>query len=429
MSNALALASVTAVLKDLLDNALVDHSVSGAVGGPITVTAQAPNRIKAGDDEITQLNLFMYHVAPNPGWRNEGLPSRNGSGERLSNPPLALDLFYLLTAYGKQDFESEILLGYAMQMLHETPVLTRDAIRRTLVPASPVDGGMLPPALGALAAADLAEQVEQIKLSPLSVSTEEMSKMWTAFQANYRPSAAYQASVVLIESMHPSKAPLPVLTRGLNDRGIAVGPEIAPSFPGLVAVHPPNRQPAVRLGEELSISGHHLDGDEVMVRFAHPRLAAAIELAPSPQRTATELFVQLPDDPANWPAGFYTLAAIVRRAGEPDRTTNELTVALAPRIASGFPTSIARDAQGKATLSLACSPQVLPEQRASLVLGEREIPAEPRTAKTSQLTFIVHAAPTGEHFVRLRVDGVESLLVNRVATPPTFDAMQKVTIA
>lgn len=428
MSNALALASVTAVLKDLLDNALVDHSVSGAVGGPVVVTALAPNRIKAGDDERTQLNLFLYHVTPNPGWRNEGLPSRNGSGERLSNPPLALDLFYLLTAYGKQDFEGEILLGYAMQMLHETPLLTRDAIRKTLTPPSPVGGGILPPALGALAASDLAEQVEQIRLSPQPMSTEEMSKMWTAFQANYRPSAAYQASVVLIESARPAKAPLPVLTRGPNDQGIAVSPDLTPSFPGLVAVRPPNRQPGVRLGEVLGISGHNLDGDQVLLRFVHPRLTSAIELSPSPQRTATELSVQVPDEPANWPAGFYTVSAIIGRTGQPDWVTNELAFALAPRITTALPISVARDVQGKATLNLTCSPQVLPAQRASLVLGESEVPAQPRTAKTSQLQFVVPAATAGERLVRLRIDGVESLLVNRSATPPAFDATQKVTI-
>jgi hypothetical protein len=428
MSNALALASVTAVLKDLLDNALVDHSVSGAVGGPVTVTALAPNRIKAGDDERTQLNLFLYHVTPNSGWRNEGLPSRNGRGDRLSNPPLALDLFYLLSAYGKQAFECEILLGYAMQMLHETPVLSRDAIRKTLTPPSPVGGGILPPALGALAASDLAEQVEQIKLSPQPMSTEEMSKMWSAFQANYRPSAVYQASVVLIESTRPSKAPLPVLTRGVNDKGVAVRPEITPSFPGLVSVLPPNRQSGVRLGEVLSIKGHNLDGDQVSLRFTHPPLTSPIELAPLPQRTATELSVQLPDEPANWPAGFYTVAATVRRTGEPDRTTNELAFALAPRITTALPISVARDAQGKATLSLTCSPQVLPGQRASLVLGEREILAQPRTSKTSQLQFVNPAASVGEQFVRLRVDGVESLLLNRSATLPVFDATQTVTI-
>jgi hypothetical protein len=419
---------VTAVLKDLLDNALVDHSVSGAVGGPVVVTALAPNRVKAGDDERTQLNLFLYHVTPNSGWRNEGLPSRNGRGERMSNPPLALDLFYLLSAYGKQDFEGEILLGYAMQMLHETPFLTRDAIRRTLTPPSPVGGGILPPALGALAASDLAEQVEQIKLSPQPMSTEEMSKMWTAFQANYRPSAVYQASVVLIESMRPSKASLPVLTRGLGDQGFAAGPDLTPSFPGLVEVLPPNWQPGVRLGEVLSIRGHTLDGDQVSFRFTHPRLTSAIELAPLPQRTATELSVQLPNEPANWPAGFYTVAAAVRRTGEPDRTTNELAFALAPRITTALPISVVRDAQGRATLNLTCSPQVLPGQRASLVVGEREILAQPHTSKTSQLQFVIPAAEVGERLLRLRVDGVESLLVNRSATPPAFDTTQKVTV-
>src|SRR3712207_763671 len=123
MSNALAIASVTAVLKDLLDNALIDDSISATVGGPVTVDTLAPDRIETGEEEKAQLNLFLYHVMPNPAWRNVGLPSRDGNGGRLTNPPLALDLYYLLTAYGQQDFHAEILLGYAMQVLHETPVL------------------------------------------------------------------------------------------------------------------------------------------------------------------------------------------------------------------------------------------------------------------------------------------------------------------
>ena len=109
MSNALAIASVTAVLKDLLDNALIDHSA--AVDGPVTVDALAPDRIKTGEEEIAQLNLFLYHLTPNPGWRNVGLPSRDGNGGPLSNPPLALDLHYLLTAYGKQDFRARDTTG------------------------------------------------------------------------------------------------------------------------------------------------------------------------------------------------------------------------------------------------------------------------------------------------------------------------------
>jgi hypothetical protein len=96
VSNALAIAGVTAVLRDLLNNGLIDHSVSGTLGNAVTVSALAPDRIIASNGvEPTQLNLFLYHVTPNQGWRNERLPSRESAGRtRLSNPPLALDLHY-----------------------------------------------------------------------------------------------------------------------------------------------------------------------------------------------------------------------------------------------------------------------------------------------------------------------------------------------
>src|SRR5215813_1058101 len=127
------------------------------------------------------------------------LPSRSAvTGERLSNAPLALDLHYVLTAYGKADFQAEILLGYAMHLLHERPVLDRAAIRRALNP-SPLDVSMLPPAFQALTASDLADQVELIKITPATMSSDDMSKLWAAIQSHYRPSSAYQVSVVLIE--------------------------------------------------------------------------------------------------------------------------------------------------------------------------------------------------------------------------------------
>jgi len=147
MSNALAIGAVTAVLRDLLNNGLVDHDVTGSLGGNVTVSALPPDRIRIGDGlEQSQLNLFMYQVTPNAGWRNVALPSRDSRGDRTSNPPLALDLHYLLTAYGAQEFHADILLGYAMQALHETPVLSRDAIRRALGAPQPVTGSVLPPA-------------------------------------------------------------------------------------------------------------------------------------------------------------------------------------------------------------------------------------------------------------------------------------------
>ena len=70
-------------------------------------------------------------------------------------------------AYGRDEYQAEILMGYAMQLLHDTPVLTRKSIQDSLsaIPSLQVTGSILPPAYQALAAADLAEQIEQVKIA------------------------------------------------------------------------------------------------------------------------------------------------------------------------------------------------------------------------------------------------------------------------
>ena len=142
MSSALAIAGVSAVIKDLLDSGLIDGQITDTMGQGVTVSVVAPDSIALGNDAAPRLNLFLHQVTPNPGWRNVGLPGFDGSGrQRIGNPPLALDLHYLLTAYGSSDLHAEVLLGYAMQLMHETPVLARNAIRKALnPPASPVNG-------------------------------------------------------------------------------------------------------------------------------------------------------------------------------------------------------------------------------------------------------------------------------------------------
>ena len=53
-------------------------------------------------------------------------------------------------------------------------------------------------------------------------------------------------------------------------------------------------------------------------------------------------------------------------------------------------------------------------------------PAPP--GPTAQLSFVVPDAAPGEFLTRLRVDGVESRLINRDVTPPVFDDTRKVTV-
>ncbi len=66
----------------------------------MSVTALPPDRIVTTPTEPSQLNLFMYQALVNTAWRNVGMPSHAAAGERLTNPPLGLDLHYLLTAFG-----------------------------------------------------------------------------------------------------------------------------------------------------------------------------------------------------------------------------------------------------------------------------------------------------------------------------------------
>ena len=96
------------------------------------VTAVAPDTIELDDAgrAAAAQPLPVPGRRRNQGWRNDGPAElRRQRRARSTSPPLALDLHYLLTAYGSADFQAEILLGYAMHLLHERPVLDRAAIR------------------------------------------------------------------------------------------------------------------------------------------------------------------------------------------------------------------------------------------------------------------------------------------------------------
>ena len=67
-------------------------------------------------------------------------------------------------------------------------------------------------------------------------------------------------------------------------------------------------------------------------------------------------------------------------------------------------------------------------QRAALLLGDREVLAGDHPAQTDTLAFLVRDAPLGDRHIRLRIDGVDSLLVDRSVTPPAYDSAAQVTI-
>ncbi|MEN9937537.1 MAG: hypothetical protein RLZZ387_4116 [Chloroflexota bacterium] len=194
MGGSLAIASVTAILKHQIENGLVEQDVSAAVSGEIIVTVQAPDKIKLGDDEERpQINLFLYQVMPNTGLRAS-------DAERQRGQLLSLDLYYLLTAYGPGDYQMEMLLGSAMQVLQRLATLERTKVQSVLAALSRTGGGRIPsPQAAALAASALATQLERIVVVPQFLKLDEMSKLWGMFETRYRPSVVYKVSVVVVE--------------------------------------------------------------------------------------------------------------------------------------------------------------------------------------------------------------------------------------
>jgi hypothetical protein len=402
MSSALAIAGVTAVLKDLLHNAVIDHDLVASVGSDVIVTALPPDLIKTeGPDAKSQLNIFLYQVTANAGWRNVGLPSRSGNGDRVTNPPLALDLHYLLTAYGVKDLHAEILLGYAMQLLHETPVLSREAIRKALDPSPINGGGGLPPTLEALATSELADQIEMIKITPETMNMEEVSRLWSAIQARYRPTAAYQASVVLIESRKRLRPTLPVRERRLH--------VVQLRRPRIEAITP---QITLK-GGALTITGQSLQG-------AITKLALGSTLVDPASVSDQQITVTAP---ASLFAGVNTLKVVhpldLGTAVEPHGgfESNVVAFILAPEIKTPPPISAARGA----TLTLAIDPPVGRAQRVALLVGDRTITIPPRPSSgpetATDLDFPIPADfPTGTFLLRAQVDGADSPLGVNIMT-------------
>jgi Pvc16 N-terminal domain len=431
MSNALSIAAVTRTLRSLLDNvAATDFSGLPNDTRPtaqIEVTTLPPDRARLPDASRNRLNLFLYQTELNAAWRNMDIPRRVRPGEN-GFPPLGLDLFYLITAYAENDSDliGHVLLGTAMRMLHDHAVFSRAEIRT------------------ALSLSELDAQIERVRITPQPLSLDEISKLWTGFQSEYRLSAAYQVAVVLIDSDRALRAALPVLRRGSEDRGAFVVAAPSPSllkvkefFDPTLPTRPPYGKPAAELGDVIVLTGAHFGGNDMTARFLHSRLDDPLTRPLEAERTDTEVQVALPSAadagvPAAWPAGFYTVELEVQRPTPPNWTTNRLPFGLAPTITSLNPTSQGVGAQ-PFDLTVTCTPQVLAEQRAVLLFGDREVvpssvvtPADPDADTT--LVFPISDAAEGAYVVRVRVDGVDSIPIDFTASPPQFDGGQTVTI-
>jgi hypothetical protein len=409
MSNSQAIAAVTTTLQAILQQGITAESDLTDT----TVTIQPLDKARSTNTN-NQLNLFLYMVVRNAAWVSADMPRQALPGE-IGPPPLPLNLFYLVTAFGRDDditqpFGHE-LLGKAMSIFHDHAILTSEDITtatQTLLPGN-----------------DLAQQLERMRITFHPLTIDELAKLWTGFSMQYRLSAAYEIAVTLISSTRPTRTPVPALTRGPQDQGFNAQANLAPPIPLLAGITPPNSQPSARLNDIVTLSGLNLSGTNVGVQFKHALWSAPIEVAPQAGNSGASLSVQIPNQPTAWPAGFYSVMVLVQRPGETfRRSTNALSLTLAPTIT----VTPATAAAGAITYTVTVTPQVWPTQSVALLLGDSDFAAPAITAQTGSLTFATTGLIAGDYWTRLRVDGVDTLLVDRSKTPPVFDASQKVTV-
>lgn len=393
MSNTLAIAAVSEGFRTLIGD------VSDEAGLD-TLATVAPPDLARKDATRSQLNLFLYQVTTNPGWANMDLPVRDSSGALVSQPTLALDLHYLLTAYGKQDSELDAhhVLGHGMSVIHDTGSIPREVIRAAVAANnSPV------------ASADLADQIEMITLTPERLSDEDMFRLWTVFQAKFRVSVGYCASVVLIERPKRFRKAAPVRQVG----GTAV-PQRAPE---ITEVSP---QP-MTVDDTLALDGERLDADLVVVRLAGEDHVVRDAGADQGGATVTASRIEMPL-PAGLLAGPLTAQVLhghelnvidaTRRSFE----SAPVPFLLSPKITSGLPAS----ATHAAGLTLELAPPATRSQRVVALLDDVALarklpdfdPTDPHALDpVAEVQFDVPAAiANGSYLLRVQVDGVESAL-------------------
>jgi hypothetical protein len=219
----LAIGAVTKAIAELLENKLNKPPLMGQTV-TLKVTALPPDDGRVERDN--GVNLFLYRVTESPFAKNYDWPGdRENPG--VKRPPLALILHYLLTAYVKpsadaaqDDITAHQILGNAMAILHEYPVLND-------IHDSDFDAD-----LDEQFAAELRRAFDKIKISQAPISMDDVSKIWTGLNKAYRLSVAYEVSVVQIAPIAPAPMPSPPLQQ-LNVAAETIG------APMITAVQPP----------------------------------------------------------------------------------------------------------------------------------------------------------------------------------------------
>jgi hypothetical protein len=420
MSNHLAVAAATRTLTQLLDGHLT-RDFAGA-----HVTPGRPDAT-ASDDSDPEVRLFLYRVEPNASQGANALPTRSPSGQVYERPQIGLSLHYLLTFVGNEaQLEPQRMLGSVVRTLNARPMLTRAEIDAMVAAALAEDPNH------PLGLSDLAEQLDIVRLSPLPLTVDELSTLWSSFfQAPYRLSVAYEADVVVLTADETPTRSLPV-----RDRRLFPTTMLRPTVQRVVAAGGPFAP--ILVGTTLVVTGNQLRGEEItVVAFGGAEVTPASE-AVSGDRI--EVVV-----PPAVRAGVTGLRVIHRRLmGEPPEPrlagqSSAFPVVIQPRLlplGAGAVHDVVVDpdtALRAGGVAVSVEPPVGNRQQVTMMLNavpggsgqsfvfeDERRDGEGEPDETADLDVPFAAVAAGDYLIRITVDGAETpLTVDTTAGSPT----------
>jgi uncharacterized protein DUF4255 len=125
------------------------------------------------------LSLFLYKLSENPSLKNQDfVQDRYVNSVRLRNPPLALDLFYLIIPFGNSETR-QIILEKVMQLFYDYPILDKSLLSDDLVNSGN----------------------HELKILFNEITIDDLNKIWSLFPNKpYRLSISYMITPLMIPS-------------------------------------------------------------------------------------------------------------------------------------------------------------------------------------------------------------------------------------
>lgn len=438
---------VTNTLMNLLTQNITKN-IDPSLDGQLTVTAIPPDKV---ENPSNTLSFHLYHVAEDPYYKNA--PGPGSDVPNVAKAPMALSLFYILTAHHDLDptFDAEAqqkLMGYALKTFHDFPVITD----RTRINGTDI----LDP--------DLRGKDNSLQVILRPVSAEDALAFWNSEQTKTtRLSAYYEVRVVMLEPEEPKTMPGIVLNLGtflvqigtphldrsqslvrfkIPEKNGGTEPPPVEASPARVTLNNPLDPPETR--NRFQLLGTNLTIGKSRSLFLKNGLWAKL---PPPDGPVEQTVVDLGQNP-NWKVDFQTDRVIVELATtlthiKPDGTTVDLP--MLPGFYSAFVRAVKEEkiinnelkqiSVSSNEIGFAVAPRIVghgapaPDGSITVNVGTEfslldvHLPADSIQVIVSGVVYVSHKPGPGTVFEQgqFRLESDLTTGVNRVVIQPHFE--------